>query len=551
MGADGQADGQFDYVIVGAGSAGCVLANRLTEDGKHRVLLLEAGGKDTNPWIHIPLGYGRVFADPKVNWCYSTEPDPTCGNRRIVQPRGKVLGGSSSINGMIYIRGNAADYDHWRQLGNAGWSYQDVLPYFRKSEDQVRGEDPHHGTGGPLAVSEQRDFHPLARAHLRAAVEAGYPLNRDFNGAEQEGFGRYQVNMRNGRRWSTARGFLRQARKRPNLAVVTNAYARRILFEGRRAVGVEYTVGNETREVRPLAEVILALGSFNSPQLLQLSGVGPSALLHSHGIDVVAEMPGVGTGMQDHYLVRTVYRCKQPVTLNDVVGSKLRSAGMVVRYLAQRRGMMAMAPVPTGGFIRSDPSVASPDIQTHIVLFSTSGATGRQGAGLHSFSGMSSTAILLRPESRGSVEIASADPRDRPLIKSRYLSTRRDCETLMRGVRAVRNIMGQPALEDYVGDEIEPGADVTSDEALIEYLRNFGNTGFHPTSTCRMGPDKTAVVDARLRVHGFEGLRVVDASIMPAIVSGNTNAPVIMIAEKASDMILEDARNASDRNVGA
>jgi choline dehydrogenase len=545
------ADGQFDYVIVGAGSAGCVLANRLTENGKHRVLLLEAGGKDTNPWIHIPLGYGRVFSDPKVNWCYSTEPDATCGNRRIVQPRGKVLGGSSSINGMIYIRGNAADYDHWRQFGNEGWSYQDVLPYFRKSEDQVRGEDPYHGTGGPLAVSEQRDFHPLARAHLQAAVEAGYPLNPDFNGADQEGFGRYQVNMRNGRRWSTARGFLRPAGKRPNLAVVTNAYASRILFEGRRAVGVEYTVGNETREVRPQAEVILALGSFNSPQLLQLSGVGPSALLQSHGIDVVADMPGVGTGMQDHYLVRTVYRCKQPVTLNDVVGSKLRSAGMVLRYLAQRRGMMAMAPVPTGGFIRSDPSVASPDIQTHIVLFSTSGATGRQGAGLHSFSGMSSTAILLRPESRGAVEIASADPRARPLIKSRYLSTHRDCETLMRGVRAVRNIMGQPALKDYVGDEIEPGADVTSDEGLIEYLRNFGNTGFHPTSTCRMGPDKTAVVDARLRVHGFEGLRVVDASIMPAIVSGNTNAPVIMIAEKAADMILEDARNAPDQNIAA
>ncbi len=537
-----QAGTEFDYVIVGAGSAGCVLANRLTESGRHKVLLLEAGGRDTNPWIHIPLGYGKVFADPKVNWCYSTEPDPTCGNRRIVQPRGKVLGGSSSINGMIYIRGNAADYDHWRQLGNEGWSYDDVLPYFRKSENQERGEDPYHGVGGPLDVSEQRDTHPLADAHLEAAQQAGYPLTPDFNGAQQEGFGRYQVNMRNGRRWSTARGFLKQARGRANLSVVTRAYTQRILFEGRRAVGIEYRVGDKTLTVRPNREVILALGAFNSPQLLQLSGLGPSDLLRSHGIDVVADMPGVGADMQDHYLVRTVFRCKQAITLNDVVGSKARTAAMVLRYLTQRRGMMAMPPVPTGGFIRSDPSVATPDLQTHIVLFSTSGATGRQGAGLHPFPGMSSTVILLRPESRGSVEIGSADPMAAPLIKSRYLSTERDAQTLMRGVRAVRNIMGQPALEPFVDSEIEPGADVTSDDALIEYLRNFGNTGFHPVGTCRMGSDPRAVVDARLRVRGIDDLRVVDASIMPSIVSGNTNAPVIMIAEKASDMILADTR---------
>jgi choline dehydrogenase len=535
-------NGSFDYVIVGAGSAGCVLANRLTEDGRHRVLLLEAGGKDTNPWIHIPLGYGRTFSDPKVNWCYSTEPDPSCNGRRIVQPRGQVLGGSSSINGMIYIRGNAADYDHWRQLGNTGWSYDDVLPYFRKSEDQARGADDFHGTGGPLVISEQRDFHPLARAHLAAAVEAGYPLNPDFNGAEQEGFGRYQVNMRNGRRWSTARGFLRQAQKRANLTVETNAHANRVLFEGRRAVGVEYQVGDETRVARPNAEVILCLGSFNSPQLLQLSGVGPAALLREHGIDMVADMPGVGAAMEDHYLVRTVFRCKQAITLNDVVASKLKSAGMVLRYAFQRRGMLAMAPVPTGGFFRSDPSVASPDIQTHIVLFSTSGKSGRQGAELHDFSGLSSTIILLRPESRGAVEIASADPRAAPLIKSQYLSSPKDQQTLTRGVRAVRDIMRQPALAPFVGEEIEPGEDVQSDGDMLEYLRNFGNTGFHPTGTCRMGMDATAVVDPRLRVHGLEGLRVVDASVMPSISSGNTNAPTIMIAEKASDMILEDAR---------
>jgi choline dehydrogenase len=535
-------DGAFDYVIVGAGTAGCVLANRLTEGGRHRVLLLEAGGRDTNPWIHIPIGYGRTFSDPKVNWCYATEPDPTCNGRRIVQPRGKVLGGSSSINGMIYIRGNAADYDHWRQLGNTGWSYEDVLPYFRKSEDQQRGGDDFHGTGGPLAVSDQRDTHPLAEAHLRAAVEAGHPLNPDFNGAGQEGFGWYQVNIRKGRRWSAAKGFLRQARKRANLTVETGAHANRILFEGRRATGVEYRVGGEVRTARADGEVILALGAFNSPQLLQLSGVGPAPLLREHAIDVVADMPGVGAAMEDHYLVRTVFRCKQAITLNDIVASPARKAGMALRYAFGQRGMMAMPPVPTGGFFRSDPSLASPDIQTHIVLFSTSGKSGKQGAELHDFPGMSSTVILLRPESRGAVEIASADPADAPLIKSRYLDSERDRQALMRGVREVRRIMRQPALEPFVGEEIEPGDDVVSDDDMIEYLRNFGNTGFHPTSTCRMGVDATAVVDPRLRVHGFEGLRVVDASVMPAVTSGNTNAPTFMIAEKGADMIREDAR---------
>lgn len=543
--------GEFDYVIVGAGSAGCVLANRLTEDGRHRVLLLEAGGRDTNPWLHIPLGYGKVFDDPKVNWCYATEPDPTCDGRRIVQPRGKVLGGSSSINGMVYIRGNAADYDHWRQLGNPGWSYADVLPYFRRLEDNVRGADEFHGTGGPQAVSEQRDFHPLGRAHLEAAVQAGYPLNPDFNGATQEGFGRYQVTQRTGRRWSTARGYLRPARKRPNLTVETGAFARRVIFEGHRAVGVEYAVGDDVRVARPRVEVILALGAFNSPQLLQLSGVGPAALLRAHGIDVVADMPGVGADMQDHYLVRMVYRCKQPVTLNDVVQSRVRSAGTLLRYILFRRGMMAMAAVPTGGFFRSDPGLETPDLQHHIVLYSNGGATGKHGSTLHEFSGLSATIILLRPESRGAVEIGSADPRDPPRIKSRYLEAARDRQALVRGVRAVQEIMRQPALDPFVGDAVEPGADVVSDEDVVAYLRGFGNTGFHPTSTCRMGVDATAVVDPRLRVHGLAGLRVVDASIMPVVTSGNTNAPTIMLAEKASDMIREDARRAPARDAAA
>ena len=316
-----------------------------------------------------------------------------------------------------------------------------------------------------------------------------------------------------------------------------------MLFEGRRAVGVEYQVGDETRVARAGREVILSLGAFNSPQLLQLSGVGPAALLREHGIDVVADMPGVGADMQDHYLVRMVYKCKQPVTLNDVMQSRMRSVGTMLRYLLFRRGMMAMAAVPTGGFFRSDPSLESPDLQHHIVLYSNGGASGKHGSTLHEFSGLSATIIMLRPESRGSVEIGSADPRAAPLIKSRYLAADHDSQALMRGVREVQRIMRQPALEPFVGEQIEPGEDVVSDDDVIEYLRNFGNTGFHPTSTCRMGVDDRAVVDPRLRVHGFEGLRVVDASVMPAVTSGNTNAPTIMIAEKASDMILEDARD--------
>ncbi len=529
---------QFDYVIVGAGSAGCVLANRLTESGKHRVLVLEAGGQDTNPWLHIPIGYGRHFSNGEVNWRYETEPEPGCAGRKIPQPRGKVLGGSSSINGLLYVRGHAEDYNVWRQLGNAGWSYDDILPYFRKAEDQERGADDYHGKGGPLAVANARDQHPVCEAYLAAAEQAGFKLNPDFNGREQEGFGYYQVTMRDGMRWSAAKGYLKPAMKRSNLEVETGARTTRILFEGRRAVGVEYLKGDERRSVRARAEVILSLGSFNSPQLLQLSGLGPEALLRTHGIEVIADMPGVGADMQDHYAARTVWRCTQPITLNDVVGSFTRSIGTGLRFALQRRGMMTMAAACAGGFIRTEPGLSQPDIQVHIMLFSTD----RLGTELHPFPGVTTPVLLLRPESRGKVEIRSADPLDPPAIFGGYLTSAKDCDVMVEGMKAVRRIMRQPAMAAFVSGEHEPGPECSSDADIIEYLRQRGNTAYHPTTTCRMGSDPRAVVDERLRVHGFTGLRVVDASIMPNVVSGNTNAPTIMIAEKAADMIEADAR---------
>jgi len=528
-------NGSFDYVIVGAGSAGCVLANRLTEDGRHRVLLLEAGGRDTNPWLHIPLGYGKVFDDPKVNWCYATEPDPTCGNRRIVQPRGKVLGGSSSINGMVYIRGNAADYDHWRQLGNTGWSYDDVLPYFRKLEDNPRGADEFHGTGGPQVVSEQRDFHPLGRAHLEAAVQAGYPLNPDFNGAQQEGFGRYQVTQRTGRRWSTARGYLRPARKRANLTVETGAFANRVLFEGRRAVGVEYQVGDETRIVRPNAEVILALGAFNSPQLLQLSGVGPAALLKDLGVEVVHDLPGVGENLSDHYLARMTARVKNARTINE------RARGLslvkeVADYALRRKGLLAMSPSQVFAFWKSHPAMDLPDLQ---LIFTPASYKEGMIAQLDDNPGMTAASFALRPLSRGYVRARTAAAGDKPAIQPNYLAHETDQQVTVAGLRLDRAIFNTPELAHYFDHEMTPGNDLQSDDELLDFARRYGTTVFHLVSTCRMGAaDRDNVVSDELRVHGIEGLRVVDASVMPTMPSANTNAATMMIAEKGADMIL-------------
>ena len=527
----------FDYIVVGAGSAGCVLANRLTASGKHRVLLLEAGPKDRSPWLHIPLGYGKLFTNRRVNWCYATEPQRECHGRQIIAPRGKVLGGSSSINGLIYIRGQADDFNHWRQIGNTGWSFDDVLPYFRVSENNERGANAHHGVGGPLAVSDQRDRHPLADAYIEAAQQCGYPRNDDFNGPTQEGAGYYQTTTRNGRRCSTAVGYLKPIRGRTNLAVISNALAARILFEGRRAVGIEYFTGDQPCSARANAEVIVASGTFNSPQLLQLSGVGPAALLNSLGIAVTADMPGVGQGLADHYSSRVVFRCKDPLTLNDVMRSWSRKVATGLRYGFTRRGYLALSAIASGCFLRAHPASETPDVQCSIALFSGDVAAGV----LHRFSGVTGVCTLLRPESRGFVRIKSANPRQAPAINPNYLAAAKDRETIVAGVKAMRRIFGAPAMARYIAEEFEPGPQCVTDGDLLEFIRRHGSTTYHPISTCRMGNDDTAVVDQRLRVRQLAGLRVVDASIMPGMVSGNTNAATIMIGEKGAAMILEDA----------
>jgi choline dehydrogenase-like flavoprotein len=528
--------GSFDYIIVGAGSAGCVLANRLTASGRHRVLLLEAGGHDRHIWIHIPLGYGKLFADARVNWLYTTEPEPELNNRRVIQPRGKVLGGSSSINGLLYLRGQPEDYDHWRQLGNTGWSFDDVLPYFRRAEHQERGEDKLHGVGGPLAVSNVCEPHPLCEAFINSAQQAGFQRNDDFNGPTQEGAGYFQLTAKNGRRWSTAVGYLRQARRRPNLSIVTNALASRILFEGRRAVGVEYRQSDTTRAAHA-GEVILAGGAFNSPQLLQLSGVGPAALLRSHGIEVVSDMAGVGADLQDHLQVRIQYRCTEPITMNDVVNSWRQRIGAGMRYALFRKGLLAVGAGYAGGFFRTSGQIATPDVQVHFIIFS--GETS--GAALHPFPGFIASICQLRPDSRGMVRIKSSNPNEAPAIQPHYLSTQLDRDTVVAGLKLLRRIMQQPSMRRYIAEERVPGPKVTSDADLLAFARSAGTTVFHPTSTCRMGPDTMAVVDERLRVRGIGNLRVVDAAIMPTVVSGNTNAAVVMIAEKGADMILQDA----------
>jgi len=529
---------EFDYVIVGAGSAGCVLANRLSADGRHSVLLLEAGPKDTNLWIHVPLGYGKLFKEKTVNWMYQTEPEPELDGRTVFQPRGKVLGGSSSINGLLYVRGQHEDYDRWRQRGNAGWGYDDVLPYFKKAENQQRGADKYHGVGGPLSVSNLGHPDPLSAAFIDAAAETGLPVNPDFNGATQEGAGFFQTTTRGGRRASTAVAYLRPARGRGNLRVETSALAQRILFEGRHARGVEYRQNGALRTATARKEVLVSSGAYNSPQLLQLSGVGPAELLKQHGIDVVLDAPGVGNDLQDHLQVRIVMRCTQPITLNDILNHPVRRVMAGARYAAFRTGPLTIAAGTSGAFFKTNPRLASPDVQIHFLPFSTD----KMGEKMHPFSGFSASVCQLRPESRGSLRIKSADPSVPPAIRINYLATETDRAAFVDGIKMLRKILAAPALKPFVIGEVEPGPKIASDEEILNFCRQRGSTVYHPTSTCRMGNDPLAVVDQRLRVRGIEGLRVVDASIMPDLMSGNTNAPTIMIAEKASDMILEDAR---------
>lgn len=537
MGAVVNLDETYDYIIVGAGSAGCVLADRLSATGRHRVLLLEAGPEDRNPWIHVPLGYGKLFKDPRFNWLFESEPEPELDGRRVIQPRGKVLGGSSSINGLIYMRGQREDYDHWRQLGNVGWSYDDVLPYFKRAEDQARGADAFHGAGGPLAVADQSEPHPLCDAFIAAAGQVGIPRNDDFNGATQEGAGYFQTTSRRGRRCSTAVGYLRPARRRANLRVVTGALTTAVTFENRRATGVAWREGGAERRARAAGEVILAAGAFGSPQLLQLSGVGPGEHLRAHGIAVIHDAPGVGADLSDHLQVRMMFRCRQRITFNDDMASLWGRMRIGLRYALARKGPLTVSAGYAGAFFKTDPRLATPDIQVHFLLFSTD----RMGESLHRFPGFTASVCQLRPESRGTVRLRSADPAAPPEIRPNYLSAEADRRANVEGLKILRRIHQQPAMAPFVEAELDPGPEAADDAALLAHCRRRGGTIYHPSGTCRMGPDARAVVDERLRVKGLGALRVVDGAIMPSLVSGNTNAPIIMIAEKASDMILADA----------
>ncbi len=525
-----------DFIIIGAGSAGCVLANRLSADGQTRVLLLEAGPRDLNPWLHIPLGYGKLFGNHRLNWMYQTEPESELGGRRIYQPRGKVLGGSSAVNGLIYMRGQAADYNAWRQKGNSGWGYDDVLPYFRRAEDNERGGDPWHGAGGPLAVSNPRDgSHPLAEAFIDACKIHGILRNDDFNGAAQEGAGYFQTTSRGGIRCSAATAYLRPARRRRNLRILTGAQAARILFDGNRAVGVAYHRAGQDHEARACAEVILCGGAINSPQLLELSGIGDGQRLQKLGISTRIHRPQVGENLQDHFQVRLVMRARRPVTINDAYRTLWGRIGMGLRYAATRRGPLSVSAGIAGAFFRSRTGLETPDIQVHFVPFSTDA----MGAALHPYSGFTASICPLRPESRGSVHSVSPDPFIAPEIRANYLSTTGDRLTVVNALKRLRAILAADPMMRVADREMIPGPETDGDNALLAYARKTGSTIYHPTCTCAMGPGDDAVVTPDLRVRGIDGLRVVDGSIMPDLVSGNTNAPIIMIAEKAADMILK------------
>ncbi len=525
---------EADYVVIGAGSAGCVVAARLSEDPSAKVLVLEAGGRDTNPWIHIPLGYGKTIADKRVNWMYETEPDPFLHGRKVFWPRGKVLGGSSSINGLLYLRGQPEDYDHWRQLGNAGWAWDDVLPYFKRSETRIgSGDDRLHGRDGPLAVSDLPDRTALCEAYIEAAAELGIPRTEDFNGAEQAGVGYYHVTARNGRRCSAATAFLHPAMKRPNLSVLTRALATRIEVEGRRATGVTFAQDGTARRANARREVILCGGAVNSPHLLMVSGIGPAAHLQESGVVVVHDLPGVGQNLQDHYQTRITYRCRFPVTLNDVMMSPWRMALAGLQYAVRRSGPLTVSAGQVGIFARTRPELATPDIQFLLIPFSAD----RPGEGLNKFSGFLQNCCQLRPESRGEILLRSPDAATYPAIHANYLSSDLDRRTLVAGLKLGRLIAGRPAMQHWIESEHLPGADVQGDEDLLDHARRYGGSIFHPSGTCRMGRDRMAVVDESLRVHGLAGLRVADASIMPTVVSGNTNAACIMIGEKAADLV--------------
>lgn len=532
---------QFDYIVVGAGSAGCVLANRLSADGRHKVLLLEAGPKDNYLWIHIPIGYGKTMFHKAYNWGYYTDPEPNMKDRRIYWPRGRGLGGSSSINGLIFIRGQREDYDHWAQLGNAGWDWNSVLPYFMKSEHNSRGANATHSDKGPLWSSDIGGKHELMEAIIRGASELGVPRNDDFNSGDQEGVGYYQLFTHNGLRISAAVAYLKPARNRVNLRIETDAHTTGVILEGRRAVGVRYRQNGVEREARASREVILSAGALQSPQLLQLSGIGPASLLQKHGINVVHDLPGVGQNLQDHLQLRLMYKVSKPITTNDDLRTLFSQAKIGLQWLLTRTGPLGIGINQGGLFTKILPGSETPDIQFHFGTLSADMAGGKP----HPWSGCTFSVCQLRPESRGTVEIKSADPMEPPSMRPNYLEAETDRICAVESIKYARRLASTNALKPYLIEEYKPGADVRSDDEILDFAREYGATIFHPTGTCKMGSDPMAVTDDRLRVHGIAGLRVVDCSIMPTLVSGNTHAPAVMIAEKASDMILTDSKESS------
>lgn len=527
--------GQFDYVVVGAGSAGCLLANRLSADPGVSVLLLEAGGKDDYPWIHIPIGYLYTMNNPRTDWRFRTEAEPGLNGRALNYPRGKVLGGCSAINGMIYMRGQAADYDHWRQLGLAGWGWDDVLPHFKRHEDFFAGADDMHGAGGEWRIEAPRISWEILDRFRDAAAEIGIPKIEDFNRGDNFGCAYFHVNQRRGIRWTAAKAFLRPIRRRPNLRVVTGALARRIRFEGRRATGLDLTVDGQAATATAAREIVLAAGAVGSPHLLMLSGVGPAAALRDHGVEIVHDLPGVGANLQDHLQLRCIYKVANAVTLNQTANSLLGRLRMGIDYALFRRGPMTMAPSTLGAFARSDPSVETANLEYHVQPLSLD----RFGEPLHGFPAITASVCNLRPTSRGSVTLRSAAPEDPPAIRPNYLATPEDRRVAADAIRLTRRIMAARAMARYSPSEHLPGDAVDGDEALARAAGDIGTTIFHPVGTCRMGraDDEQAVLDPDLRVRGLSGLRVVDASAMPSITSGNTAAPTMMIAEKGAALL--------------
>ena len=529
----------FDYIIIGGGSAGCVLANRLSADPKVRVALLEAGGKDNYIWVKIPVGYLYCFGNPRTDWGYKTAPEPGLNGRSLDYARGRILGGCSSINGMIYMRGQARDYDQWRQLGNTGWSWDDVLPYFKRHEDnQVQAPGAAHGQGGEWRVERQRLSWQILDAFADAAVEAGIPRTNDFNGGDNEGVGYFEVNQRRGWRWSTVTGFLKPAMQRANLEVMTHAVVQKIRLEGKRATGVEIVRRGVPGTLNARREIILSAGAIGSPQILQLSGIGPGQLLGRHGIKVAHALNGVGENLQDHLQIRCAYKVSGIKTLNERTQTLVGKAGIGLEYLLYRSGPMSMAPSQLGAFAKTDASRETANVQYHVQPLTLD----TFGEPLHPFPAFTASVCNLRPESRGSVRIKSPDAAAHPDIAPNYLATEGDRRVAADAIKLTRRIVAQPAMRKYAPEEFKPGPAYTTEAELAKAAGDIASTIFHPVGTCKMGADPNAVVDARLRVHGLQGLRVVDASIMPTITSGNTNSPTIMIAEKASAMIAQDWR---------